>query len=213
MKHLLIIGARGFGREIYQTVTITKPYLRKEIDVKGFLDDDKSVLTGFGGTWPNIIDSVENYCVQEDDVFFCAMGEAKWRKYYSDIITNKGGHFINIYHPTAIISDAATFGEGCFVGPFCCVSPNVSIGDHVIIHAYSNLGHDALVGSFSTLESYVFMGGGASVGMLSTMHTRSSVIPHKKIGREATVGIGSVVIRNVPDGVLVFGNPARIEKL
>lgn len=213
MKHLLIIGARGFGREIYQTVTITKPFLRRELDVKGFLDDDTSALIGIDGTWPEIIDSVENYRIQEDDVFFCAMGESKWRKHYSDIISGKGGHFINIYHPTAIISDAAIFGEGCFVGPFCCVSPNVSIGNNVIIHAYSNLGHDVSVGCFSTLESYVFMGGGARIGELSTMHTRSSIIPHKKIGNESTVGIGSVVIRNVPDGVLVFGNPARIEKL
>ena len=213
MKHLIIIGARGFGREVYQTVTITKPYLDREIDVKGFLDDDKSVLTGISGTWPDIIDCVERYSIQEDDVFFCAMGEAKWRKHYSDIITEKGGKFINIYHPTAIISNAAIFGEGCFVGPFCCISPNVSIGNQVIIHAFSNLGHDASVGSFSTLESYVFMGGGARMGELSTMHTRSSIIPHKKIGRKASVGIGSVVLRNVPDGVLVFGNPARIEKL
>ena len=213
MKHLLIIGARGFGREVYQTVTITKPYLSREIDVKGFLDDDKSVLTGMSGNWPDIIDSVESYSVQEDDVFFCAMGEAKWRKHYSDIITEKGGHFINVYHPTAIISNAAMFGEGCFVGPFCCISPNVSIGDQVIIHAFSNLGHDVSVGSFSTLESYVFMGGGARMGEFSTMHTRSSIIPHKKIGRAATVGIGSVVIRNVPDGVLVYGNPAKKENI
>jgi sugar O-acyltransferase (sialic acid O-acetyltransferase NeuD family) len=213
MNHLLIIGARGFGREIYQTVTITKPYQNKELDVKGFLDGDDSVLEGINGSWPRIIDSVENYEVQPNDVFFCAMGESKWRKHYSDIIKSKGGRFISVFHPTAIISSAALFGEGCFVGPFCCISPNVSIGDHVIIHAFSNLGHDVSVGCYSTLEAYVFMGGGASMGELSTMHTRSSIIPHKVIGREATVGIGSVVIRNVPDGVLVFGNPAAKLKL
>ncbi len=213
MKHLLIIGARGFGREVYQTIAITKPFLDKVFDIKGFLDDDKSLLEGVSGTWPKIIDSVENYQIQEDDVFFCAMGESKWRKHYSEIIANQGGRFINVFHPTAIISDAAVFGEGCFVGPFCCVSPNVRIGNHVIIHAFSNLGHDASIGDYSTLESYVFVGGRACLGELSTMHTRSSVIPHKTIGKESMVGIGSVVIRNVPDGVHVFGNPAIKEKL
>jgi tetrahydrodipicolinate N-acetyltransferase len=31
-----------------------------------------------------------------------------------------------------------------------------------------------------------------------------------RIGRDALVGAGAVVVRDVPDGVVVAGNPARI---
>lgn len=208
MKHLLIIGARGFGREMYRTFVHTKEFLSNEIDVKGFLDDKSDALDGLKGDWPPIIGSVETYEVLPDDVFFCALGDAHWRKHYAEIIANKGGKFINIIHSSALVSPVATIGEGCAIGPFTTISPNVTIGNHVMIQSFDDFGHDACIGDYASIESYVFLGGYASVGELTTMHTKSSVIPHKSVGKECVVGFGSVVMRNVPDGVHVFGNPA-----
>lgn len=208
MKHLVIIGARGFGREIYRTFINTNPYISKEIDVKGFLDDKADALDGLKGEWPPIIGAVETYEIQEDDVFFCALGDSHWRKHYADIISEKGGQFINIIHRTAIVSSVAALGEGCIVGAYTTISPNVKIGKHVMIQAYDDFGHDAEIGDYASIESYVFLGGYAKVGELATMHTKSSIIPHKSVGKECVVGFGSVVMRNFKDGVHVFGNPA-----
>lgn len=209
MKHLLIIGARGFGREMYRTVIRTAAYENGEFDVKGFLDDKLDALDGLDGDWPPILGSVEEYAVQGDDVFFCALGDSHWRKHYAEIISGKGGHFLTIIHPTALVSPVAEIGEGCTIGPFTTISPNVTIGHHVMIHGNVVIGHDATIGDFASLEAFVFLGGYASVGDLSTMHTRSSLIPHKSIGKDCSVGIASVVMRNFKDGVHVFGNPAQ----
>lgn len=209
MKHLLIIGARGFGREVYRTFINTRPFLAGEIDVKGFLDDKSDALDGLKGEWPPVISPAESYEVQPDDVFFCALGDAHWRKHYTGVIAGKGGCFINIIHPTALVSPAATIGMGCFIGAFTVISPNVEIGNHVMIQTYDDFGHDAAVGDYASIESYVFLGGYASVGELSTMHTKSSIIPHKSVGRECIVGVGSVVMRHFKDGTHVFGNPAK----
>ena len=213
MKVLLIIGARGFGREVCQAVFSSPQFLSGDIIIKGFLDDKTDALDGYKGNWPPILSSVEDYVIQPNDVFFCALGQSSWRKHYADLIIARGGRFISIFHPAARISPVATFGDGCFVGPFSCVSPNVTVGKNVIIHAFSDLGHDSVVGDFATIESYVFLGGYSSVGELSTMHTKSSILPHKSIGRKCEVGIGSVVMRKFKDGVHVFGNPARITDL
>lgn len=210
MKHLLIIGARGFGREIYHSFIYTRPYLDGEIGVKGFLDDKFDALDGLKGDWPPIVGTVESYQIEPDDVFFCAMGDAYWRKHYADIIEEKGGRFINIIHHTALISPASIIGHGCSIGALTTISPNVTIGNHVMIQSYDNFGHDAEIGDYASIESYVFLGGYAKVGKLSTMHTKSSIIPHKSIGKECVVGFGSVVMRNFKDGVHVFGNPAKI---
>ncbi len=209
MKHLVIIGARGFGREICSLVFHMKEYLSGEIDVKGFLDDNTDALLGLDGDWPAIIGPVETYEIQPDDVFFCALGDSNWRKHYVGIIKDKGGTFISLIHPTALVTKTSLIGEGCVVGAYTCISTNVIIGNHVMIQPFCNFGHDARVGDFASIESYVFLGGYASVGELSTMHTKSGVIPHKSVGKECVVGFGSVVMRNVKDGAHVFGNPAK----
>ena len=208
MKHLLIIGARGWGREVYYTFKKTAPYLTGEIKVKGFLDDKSDALEGFAGEWPPIIGTVETYEVQEEDVFFCALGDSYWRQHYANIITQKGGTFISIIHPTALVNTVANIGNGCYVGAFTAISTNVRIGNHVMIQSYDNFGHDVEIGDYASIESYVFLGGYAKVGELSTLHTKSSIIPHKSVGKECVVGFGSVVMRNFKDGVHVFGNPA-----
>ncbi len=205
MKHLLIIGARGFGREVYSAFINTEPFLLHQIDVKGFLDDKADSLDGVAGDWPPIIGSVEDYIVQEDDVFFCALGDPKWRKHYADIISEKGGHFISIVHSKAYVNRNAEIGEGCFIGSFTSISTNVRIGSHVVILSYADLGHDSRIGDFSSIESYVFLGGYAAVGQLSIIHTKASIIPHKSVGDYCVVGHGSVVIKHVKTGLHVLG--------
>lgn len=213
MKHLLIIGARGFGREVYVAFKHSREYDSQQIDVKGFLDDKKDALEGLAGNWPPIVSSVENYEIQSDDVFFCALGDSKWRKYYADMISAKGGKFISIIDKTALVSPNAVIGEGCIIGAFTCISTNISIGKHVMVQSYCNFGHDVSIGDYASIESYVFLGGYASVGESSVMHTKSSIIPHKSIANNCSVGFGSVVMRNFKDGVHVFGNPAQKIKM
>ena len=53
MKNLLIIGARGFGREVYNTALESVGY-EKEFIVKGFLDGKSDALNGYEG-YPPII--------------------------------------------------------------------------------------------------------------------------------------------------------------
>lgn len=204
MKNLLIIGARGWGREVlwaFQSVS--------DISIKGFLDDDIHALDGLRGDFPPIISSVEEYEVQPDDVFFCALGDPEYRNKYVNIIECKGGHFVSYISPQAQISPNAVIGEGSYIGPLSIISDNVNIGKHVMIHGMSTLGHDVRIGDFVSIEAYCFFGGCAEVGDFSSIHVRSTILRHKKIGVCVSVGAASVVIRNVKDNYHVFGNPAK----
>ncbi len=206
MKNLIIIGARGFGREYYSGCSLRDDY-GKEFIIKGFLDDKATALDGFEG-YPPILGPVETYEIQEGDVFTCALGDPFYRKKYVDIIRAKGGRFMSIINPRAIIHPNAEIGEGVMIGSFCTISSNVTIGDFTTVQAHCNLGHDATVGDFCALESFCFMGGGASLGDNVTLHTRATILPHMKVEDNATVGAGSVVTRKVKAGTTVFGVPA-----
>ena len=109
MKHLLIIGARGFGREIYNSATESIGY-GTEFDIKGFLDDKADALDGFDG-YPPIISSVEAYEPLHGDVFVCALGDVKYKIKYAQIILEKGGEFITLIHNSAYISKNVKIGK------------------------------------------------------------------------------------------------------
>lgn len=207
MKQLLIIGARGYGREVYNLFLTCKPTLQ-DVECKGFLDDKTDALDMFEG-YPPIIGSVEHYEPQPDDVFVCALGDPKWIKHYTDIIEAKGGKFISLISPQAHISSNVEIGDGCIVHRWCAISCDIRIGRHTSLGVFSDLGHDVSVGNCCHIGAYAFLGGGVAVGNCVTCHPRVNIIPHKKIGDNAVLGAGSVVIRSVSPNTTVFGVPAK----
>ena len=207
MKNLIIIGARGFGREYCNSLKLYENY-GKEFIIKGFLDDKVEALDVFSG-YPPILSSVEEYEIEEDDIFTCALGDPIYRKKYVNIVKQKGGAFMTLIDSKSIIHPDAQIGEGVMISAFCSISANVTIGDFSTVQPFCNFGHDAIVGSFCAIESYSFMGGFSSIGNNVTLHTRSTILPHIKVGDNSIVGAGSVVLRNVKSNTTVFGFPAK----
>lgn len=60
-------------------------------------------------------------------------------------------------HPTAVIEDGAQLGQDCVIGAFCCVGPNVVLGDrvelksHVVVTGDTQIGEDTVVFQFSVI--------------------------------------------------------------
>lgn len=207
MKHLIIIGARGYGCAVFDMATTMKGYGSKFI-IKGFLDDNTNALNDYD-EYPPIIASVENYSIQPEDVFICALGDVRYKKKYAQMIVNKGGKFINVIHETAYIGKNVKLGKGCIVGAYSKIDCDVEIGDFVCIQDLSAIGHDSKIGDWCMLDSYTFTGGFSLLGDSVTLHTRTTIIPHIHIGDNSTINVGSVVIRNVPVNSVMMGNPAK----
>lgn len=206
MKKLIIIGARGFGREVFNLATQCEGYGR-DFFIKGFLDDKKNALDGLCG-YPAVFGDVESYALEPDDVFVCALGEPVHKKHYAEIILDKGGVFTSLIHPSAVITSNTRLGQGSIVLQGVYLSCDLGLKDFITFQPFCVIGHDARIGSFCHLNSYAFMGGYAQLDEGVTLHTGAKVLPHKKVGAWATVGAGSVVLRNVKPGITVFGLPA-----
>jgi len=208
MKQLLIIGARGWGREVYDIATdcIASGV---ELKVKGFLDDKADALDGYEN-YPEILGPVETYEVQNDDVFICALGDVNYKKQYADIILNKGGEFISLIHPTAIIGNNAMIGKGCVVCAYSNLSSDTRIGDFVTFSIKAGMGHDSVIGDYSHIGGFSNISGFVTIGKMVTIHPCCNILPHKIIEDEAVVGASSVVLANVKRGKTVYGNPARV---
>jgi len=49
-------------------------------------------------------------------------------------------------------------------------------------------------------------------GELSFLGIGATIIQGIKIGKNVTIGAGSVIIKDIPDNVITVGNPAKIIK-
>lgn len=205
MKNLILLGAGGLGKEIYGVALQSKGY-GQEFVVKGFLDFPKE---DWPSIYPPILGLEDDYEIQPDDVFICAVGDVPTKKRICEKIIAKGGKFWTLVHTLAQILPGAVLGEGTIVDSFAVIGSDAVIGSHCLIQIGAVVGHEACVGDFTRIDCHVVVVGGVQVGREVTIHT-GSVINHKVVVEDnSKVGALSFVVRRVRKGTIVQGNPAQ----
>lgn len=210
MKHLIIIGAGGMGRQLYYDAVRSKGY-ETEWDIKGYLDDDLSALDAYKGEgYPPIIGTIRDYQPIADDVFTCSMGDVKTKHKVCDMIQLRGGEFINLIFNTITLHPTIKLGKGVIISANAGIGVDSVVGDFCFIQNGAIIGHDVKIGNYSRIDCRVILVGGVVIGNDVTIHT-NSIVSHKVIvGDGAKVGAMSFVIKKVKPGVTVQGNPAKI---
>ncbi len=207
MRNLLIIGAGGFGREMFAAAREAVGF-GERFRVKGFLDGNARALDGFVG-YPPVVGDPETYRAREDDVFVTALGDVGARRRCAEMVEARGGRFIPVIHRTASLGPNVSVGDGAFVAHNAVLTADVKVGRHACVFHGSVVGHDAALGDFSHVYSLVSIGGGVSLGEGARVFPGARIVPRVSVGAGATVGIGSAVVRSVDPGTTVFGVPAR----
>jgi len=206
MKNLIIIGAGGFGREVYGWAQQSKD-CGAAWNIKGFIDNNLNALDGYDyGT--GIVATVDDYEPAQDDVFICTIGQPAQKIKCCETILSKDGKFINIIHPSVIIGNNAKLGSGVIMCPHVVLTSDVTIGDFVALNLHAAVGHDAVIGDYCQINSFCDITGNAKLGHSVLMGSHAAILPGVEIGKHAVVGAGSVVSNKVSPHTTVFGVPA-----
>lgn len=209
MTDIVIVGAGGCAREVYEMALETYP--AGEYRIKGFLSDQAEDLDPFPDIREKapIIGSIQAYVPQEEERFLLALGTPQDRRDIAVALKARGAGFLSLLHPMAKISPTARLGEGVILYPFTLVSCYVELGDFCMMNAYSGCGHDAKVGAYSVLAPYAAVLGFSEVGEGCFLSTHSMLAPKKSLGKEGMIAANSAAFRDAPEQSLVLGVPGK----
>ena len=121
--------------------------------------------------------------------------------------------FATLVHPRAYVSPLAVVAEGVFVGAGAIVAAGAVLGRHVFINRGASIGHDTVVEPFARLMPGCDLGGHVRIGAGATIGMGANVLQEVHIGADSLVTIGAVVVRDVPDGHIAAGSPARTRSI
>ena len=195
---LYIYGASGHGKVVYDAAK------RMGLTVAGFVDDDekKSRLLGLP---VKRFSEIENHYV-----IALGIGNNRTRKEIYDKVKTRGMEVATIIDPNAVLSDFVDVGEGTVIFANCVINNSAKIGIGCIINTSAVIEHDCLIGDFSHISPNAALAGGVKVGSYTQIGIGASVREGISIGNNVIVGAGAVVVKDVPDNVVVVGNPAKI---
>ena len=196
---MYLFGASGHAKVIIEILRLNK------VPILGLFDDDplKKELMGLP-----VIGNIDDY--KQDGVkSIISIGDNTIRKRVTTRIVSKYGRAI---HPASVISKAASVDEGTAVMAGSVINIDAVAGRHCIINTGAVVDHDCVLEDFVHVAPNATLCGGVTVGEGTLIGAGSVVTPNIHIGKWSIVAAGAVVIRDVPDSVMVAGNPAKIIK-
>lgn len=120
--------------------------------------------------------------------------------------------FYNLIDPTSVIASTVSFGCGNYLNSLVSVGSSTRISCHTNINRSSTIGHHCEIEPFVSTGPGVVICGSVKVGIGSFIGAGATILPKLRIGKNVIIGAGSVVTSDLPDDVIVYGNPARVIK-
>lgn len=129
---------------------------------------------------------------------------------FNHLFKQRGLKLVTLIHPQAFVCETARIGLGTQVLAKALVAADSQIGEACIINHNSSVDHECVIGNGVHLAPGVTLCGCIQIENYVMIGAGAVVLPRLSIGKNTIVGAGSVVIHDLPENVVVVGNPARI---
>lgn len=201
-KKIIIIGAGGHARMI--ATSILK---NKNMELAYFISDYKKTKNETIFNIPVV--SINNIKNKDLYYYIVGIGNNKERKNIYNNLKKERKKLISIIDNTAIININVSIKKGCFIAPGVIINTGTVIKKNTIINTGSIIEHDCQIGKNCHLAPGIKMAGYVKVGNCSFIGIGSSIKDKISIGNNVTIGMGSVVINNIKNNIIIVGIPAK----
>ena len=208
---LVIIGARGSGKEVLLTINDCNKKSKK-YEVLGFIDDSEK-LWGRTINGKKVLGGI-SWLLEKYSKINCVVciGDPLIRKNVIEKLKKNKFIFPTIIHPSVIKSEFSKIGKGVIIQAGCIINPDSKIEDHVLINMDCTIAHDSVLKEFSTLQPGVRINGDNVIEKGNYIGTGTVTKDNVNIGEWCVIGAGTIVIEDVKSFSLVVGNPGKVKR-
>jgi sugar O-acyltransferase (sialic acid O-acetyltransferase NeuD family) len=208
MSRLLVVGAGGHGRIVADAALESECW-----SAIAFFDNKYPELKNVDG-WPVIGKSSQlpNHQKRPHEALIVAIGDAGSRLEWASIAKANGFALATVIHPRAVVSRGASIAEGSVVLANAVVNTGAEAAMATIINSNATVEHDCQLRDGVHVCPATALAGNVMIGARSWIGIGSAIRQGIRIGKDVMVGAGSVVVRDLPDNVVAYGVPAKIQR-
>ncbi|HEA30502.1 MAG TPA: acetyltransferase [Leeuwenhoekiella sp.] len=207
MKKCVIVGAGAYGQVYVE-------YLSEIYDVQGFFDSNPSLIgievSGYKvlGSVKQLPTYMENH---ENTAIFVPLGNNKRRVELLKIYEEKGYELPSFVHKSVYMHDNVILGKSVYMLPSTNVMPYTNIGDYTMVSIGVNIAHHVDIAPGCFFSQGCNIGASIKIAEKAYFGMAASVMTGvKTIGTGSLIGVGAVVIRDVPAKAVIVGNPGKV---
>jgi sugar O-acyltransferase (sialic acid O-acetyltransferase NeuD family) len=192
-----IIGAGGFGREVYWSLSLVE-----RLNTVFFVDDkyyDKS---------DSLILPLSKFDPKEYKVVI-AIADPLARQRIVESLPKETKYFTHIHPSVQIHGNDVEIGEGSIICAGTIITTNVKIGKHAHLNLITTIGHDCVIGDYFTTAPGVQISGNEIIGNRVYFGTRSCIKQKLTICDDVTIGMNAGVTKSINQPGTYIGTPAK----
>jgi sugar O-acyltransferase (sialic acid O-acetyltransferase NeuD family) len=202
---LVLLAASGLAREVMASLE-----QQSELEVRGILDDAPNLQSHPVGS-TTVVGTLDQAGEHGDAQLLVCAGSGRSRAAIVARLRHRGigdDRYATVVHPSAVVPSTCRIGRGSIVLARTVLTSDVVVGQHVVAMPNVTLTHDNQIDEFVTLCAGVSLGGSVHVEAWAYLGMNSSVREHTTVGAGSVLGMGAVLLRDLPAGQTWVGVPA-----
>jgi UDP-N-acetylbacillosamine N-acetyltransferase len=205
MSKVIFLGAGGIA------IVAAEIARSRGLEIVGFLDDraEKAGTLFCGAPVLGTFDMLPALR-QDVPLAVVAFGNCHGRINVAHKVLSYGFSLPNLIHPSAVVSQDASIGQGAIIMPGTIINSGTRIGSNLILNTAASVDHECSIGDGVHIGPGARLSGLVTIGNATWIGIGSVIRESVHIGNNVLVGAGSLVLKDIPDGVVAYGAPAKI---